>query len=190
MEAGITGAESQKGTVTGTRKTKSTTSKGTRTTIRRGKRGVAYPEPLARYLALAASTTAPAAAPTPKKPVRATYPAVLASVLRLAASTTSPTRSVARRQGKAASKTKSLSRSATKTKTVRRVSPNPKIARYPLVLAQLLEAAKNTANLDMPNPGQMESEVGTKYPDALAAYLDLLDALTVPPSVAPPKRAA
>jgi len=157
-----------------------TKSRGTGTKTRGSKGGVAYPPALQRYLDLSASTSAPS---LPKKPARAVYPGVLANLLQLAASTPVSTR----RGAKSTSKTGTVTR---KTKTVTRGDTKPKGAKYPPVLARLLAAAQDPAKLQMLAEVQAEGAAVVPYPEALAAYLDLADLMGVPPTVAPPKRAA
>lgn len=146
-----------------------------------GKGGVQYPGALQRYLDLSAAVPAlqPAAAP-PKKPKRAAYPAVLANVLALTASTSTAKTKARSTEGTTTNfRRKMLSRTTTLKKS--------RSAKYPAVLAQLLEAAKNTGrNAEL----AADATFLTKYPAALAAYFDFAEISKVPPSVAPPKRAA
>lgn len=149
---------------------------------------VQYPAALKRYLDMAASASAMTAAQAPQKPAQATqkpkrasYPEVLANVLTLTEG------NIARPSPKTAP-AKSTAKTAANNKT--RVNP-PSAATYPPVLAQLLEAAKNTENLDQVQEELQEAGAFlAKYPDALATYLDLVEMSTVPPSVPPPKRAS
>jgi len=149
---------------------------------------VQYPAALKRYLDLAASASTMTAVQAPRKPAQATqkpkrasYPEVLANVLSLTEGT------IARPSPKTAP-AKSTAKTAANSKT--RVNP-PTAATYPPVLAQLLEAAKNTKNLDQVQEELQEAGAFlAKYPDALATYLDLVEMSTVPPSVPPPKRAS
>jgi len=194
MEAGVQPARgSSKNPAT--KKSAATKLSSTAASKSRSKSRVRYPAVLERYLELAATTTAPttaAPAAPAQKPKRASYPEVLANILRLAEGTSARTARKAAPAKSAAktvptSKTKSTAKTAPTSKT----AAKPKSAKYPPVLAELLEAAKNTENL-----GELEQELqeaGTflaKYPDALATYLDLVEMSTVPPSVPPPKRAA
>lgn len=106
-------------------------------------------------------------------------------MLQLAASTPVSTRRGASK--KSTSKTGTVTR---KTKTVTRGDTKPKGAKYPPVLARLLAAAQDPAKLQMLAEVQAEGTAVVPYPEALAAYLDLADLTGVPPTVAPPKRAA
>jgi len=177
-------------------------SRGTDTKSKSSQSGIAYPPALQRYLDLSTSTTSPSlpttstgsppfstTLPRTKKPARAVYPEVLANLLQLASSTPVPEGSW-RKRG-AASK-KSNSNTATKTrsaKTATSADNKPKSAKLPAALALVLDAAKDSVKLKMLAEVQAQGDAVAQYPEALAAYLDLVEMTGVPPSVPPPKRA-
>jgi hypothetical protein len=193
-------AKKARGTVT-KMKSSAARSRGADTKSKSSKSVVAYPPALQRYLDLSASTTAPSpststgsppfstTSPRTKKPGRAVYPEVLANLLQLASSTPVPEGSW-RKRGAASKKSKS--NTATKNRSAKAATSadnRPKSAKLPAALARVLDAAKDSMKLKMLAEVQALGDEVAQYPEALAAYLDLVEMTGVPPSVPPPKRA-
>ena len=177
-------------------------SRGTDTKSKSSQSGIAYPPALQRYLDLSTSTSVPSlpttstgsppfstTSPRTKKPARAVYPEVLANLLQLALSTPVPEGSW-RKRGAASKKSKSNTATKTRSaKTATSADNKPKSAKLPAALALVLDAAKDSMKLKMLAEVQALGDEVAQYPEALAAYLDLVEMTGVPPSVPPPKRA-